>query len=223
MTRVAIMQPYFFPYAGYFRLFAACDLFVVLDNVQFPRRGWVHRNRLRRQDGELDWMTLPLAPAPQSVQIRDLAFRDGIDDWGPAQLRRFPALKRAVGPAADLVAQTLAPAGAAPLDYLTAGLAATIRLLGLERPMIAASSLSVPPGLQAEDLILALARAAGADVYVNLAGGTGLYDPAAFAAAGIELRFLPDYRGNYASILERLILEEISDIAADIIAQSQTG
>jgi WbqC-like protein family len=43
---VAIMQPYFLPYAGYSRLFAATDLFVVYDCVQFPRRGWVHRNRL---------------------------------------------------------------------------------------------------------------------------------------------------------------------------------
>jgi hypothetical protein len=40
------MQPYFVPYAGYFRLFAASDLFVIYDCVQFPRRGWVHRNRL---------------------------------------------------------------------------------------------------------------------------------------------------------------------------------
>jgi hypothetical protein len=222
MTRVAVMQPYFFPYAGYFRLFAACDLFVVLDNVQFPRRGWVHRNRLRRQDGELDWMTLPLAPAPQSVLIRDLAFRMDIDDWGPSQLRRFPALTRATGPAAGLVAQALSP-GPTPLGYLTAGIAATTRLLGLERRMIMASDLAIPDGLHAQDLILALARAAGATTYVNLAGGTELYDTAAFAAAGIDLHFLSEYRGDYASLLERLVLEDASAIAADIVAQSRTS
>jgi hypothetical protein len=43
---IAVMQPYFIPYAGYFRLFAASDLFVIYDCVQFPRRGWVQRNRL---------------------------------------------------------------------------------------------------------------------------------------------------------------------------------
>ena len=43
---VAIMQPYFIPYAGYFRLFTGADLFVVCDDVQFPRRGWLHRNKL---------------------------------------------------------------------------------------------------------------------------------------------------------------------------------
>ena len=45
-STMAIMQPYFIPYAGYFRLFAASDLFVIYDCVQFPRRGWVHRNKL---------------------------------------------------------------------------------------------------------------------------------------------------------------------------------
>ena len=57
---VAIMQPYFAPYAGYFRLLATTDLFVVYDCVQFPRRGWVHRNQLPDAAGKLDWLTLPL-------------------------------------------------------------------------------------------------------------------------------------------------------------------
>jgi hypothetical protein len=53
MTTVSIMQPYFLPFAEYFRLFAASDVFVLLDDVQFPRRGWVHRNRLHDRGGEL--------------------------------------------------------------------------------------------------------------------------------------------------------------------------
>ena len=56
----AVMQPYFFPYAGYFRLFAASDLFVIYDCVQFPRRGWVHRNLLPDASGSERWLTLPL-------------------------------------------------------------------------------------------------------------------------------------------------------------------
>src|SRR5258708_33697304 len=71
---VAIMQPYFIPYAGYFRLLAASDLFVIYDCVQFPRRGWVHRNRLVDRNGALRWLTLPLQSAPQNVLIRDLQF-----------------------------------------------------------------------------------------------------------------------------------------------------
>ena len=77
---VAIMQPYFLPYAGYFRLFAATDLFVIYDCVQFPRRGWVHRNRLVDASGKERWLTLPLAKVPQRTLIRDLCFAsDAID------------------------------------------------------------------------------------------------------------------------------------------------
>ena len=58
-TTIAVMQPYFVPYAGYFRLFAATDLFVIYDCVQFPRRGWVHRNQLPGANGQPNWLTLP--------------------------------------------------------------------------------------------------------------------------------------------------------------------
>ena len=67
--RIAIMQPYFLPYAGYFRLLQQTDLFVVYDCVQFIRRGWIHRNRLANMNKELSWLTLQLAKAPQEVRI----------------------------------------------------------------------------------------------------------------------------------------------------------
>ena len=74
MTVVAVMQPYFMPYAGYFRLFAAADLVAIFDCVQFPRRGWVHRNRLPGRNGETQWLTLPLQKATTGTQINNLKF-----------------------------------------------------------------------------------------------------------------------------------------------------
>src|SRR3954469_8726601 len=71
---IAVMQPYFIPYAGYFRLFAASDLFVIYDCVQFPRRGWVHRNKLADASGVERWLTLPIAKAPRDVRIHELRF-----------------------------------------------------------------------------------------------------------------------------------------------------
>ena len=72
--RVAVMQPYFFPYAGYFRLLDVVDHFVVFDCVQFPRRGRVHRTQVPGPTGGVEWLTLPLASMPREVLIRDLAF-----------------------------------------------------------------------------------------------------------------------------------------------------
>jgi len=72
--RVAVMQPYFFPYAGYFRLFTHVDEFVIFDCVQFPRRGRVHRCEFVAANGTLEWLTLPLARQSRDVLIRDLEF-----------------------------------------------------------------------------------------------------------------------------------------------------
>src|SRR3954470_10034872 len=85
---VAIMQPYFLPYLGYFRLFAASDLFVVYDCVQFPRRGWVHRNRVVDRTGTERWLTLPLEKAPQNTLVRDLRFLVNASEILAERLRR---------------------------------------------------------------------------------------------------------------------------------------
>src|SRR6202011_2722341 len=74
MTTVAVMQPYFVPYAGYFRLFTAADIFVAFDCVQFPRRGWVHRNRLALTPGNSDWLTLPIQKSDRDTRIDELVF-----------------------------------------------------------------------------------------------------------------------------------------------------
>ena len=87
---VAIMQPYFIPYAGYFRLFAASDLFVIYDCVQFPRRGWVHRNRLVDASGTERWLTLPIAKAPREALIRELRFRTDARDVLAERMRPLP-------------------------------------------------------------------------------------------------------------------------------------
>ena len=46
--KVAIMQPYFFPYIGYFQLIAAVEQFVVYDNIKYTKKGWINRNRMLR-------------------------------------------------------------------------------------------------------------------------------------------------------------------------------
>src|ERR1700680_3840117 len=89
---VAIMQPYFIPYAGYFRLFAASDLFVIYDCVQFPRRGWVHRNRLVDASGTQRWLTLAIAKGPRGTLIRDLRFSIVAGHVLARCMRSFPLL-----------------------------------------------------------------------------------------------------------------------------------
>ena len=219
---VAIMQPYFFPYAGYFRLFAASDLFVIYDCVQFPRRGWVHRNKLIDASGEARWLTLPLEKAPQDVLIRDLRFPPNAAEELAERLRPFPAIAAGTADTEHILA-ALRDVHGSPLEYLERLLEVTVGYCELPWRTIRSSTLDVPPEYRGQDRIIDIARRLGATRYVNASGGRELYDAAAFDKAGIELRFLVDYHGPLASILQRMLTDKRDDLIGDIAASSVTG
>jgi WbqC-like protein family len=211
---IAIMQPYFVPYAGYFRLFAATDLFVIYDCVQFPRRGWVHRNRLIDARGINRWLTLPLAKAPRDVLIRDLRFAPNAAELLAERLRPFHLAAEDFGVQEILVA--MQDVSGRPAFYLERLLERIVRYLGFSWTVMRSSTLEIPAALRGQDRILEIARQLGATHYVNSPGGTALYDVSAFAEAGIQLQFLEPYPGPSCSILSRIIGEDRKELANDI-------
>ncbi len=213
MTTIAIMQPYFYPYAGYFRLFSRADLFVIYDCVQFPRRGWVHRNRLTAADGSLQWLTLRLAYAPQETAIRDMRLEAGAMTQLTEDLQRFPTLAGA--PPADLAALPLLVGTGDLVDYLASNLQTALDRLSIQCPMRRSSELAIDPSLRGQARILAIARELGATRYLNSPGGRDLYDERAFREAGIKLEFLEPSAGASSSMLERLLAEAPETIRAD--------
>jgi WbqC-like protein family len=219
---VAIMQPYFIPYAGYFRLFAASDLFVIYDCVQFPRRGWVHRNRLTDKSGVERWLTLPLEHAPQSVLIRDLRFAPDAAKMFTARLRSFPLVASEPATVAPVL-DALHDIGGRPVDYIERLLMKIVSHLGLPWKTIRSSTLGVPASFRGQDRIIEIAQRLRASRYVNAPGGRTLYKSGAFQDAGIELEFLTDYVGPNSSILTRLLSENRRDIAGEIRASSAIG
>lgn len=209
--KLALQQPYFIPYAGFFRLFAAADLFLIYDNIQFSDSGWTHRNRLTRADGESDWLTIPVAKKrPLHTDIRDLRFADQAGDLWRKQMRRFPVFETET----EL---TRAIAGidafATPADYI----AATMAACRSDRWCRVQHCPDIGRELKGQERVLAICEHFGATEYINAPGGAALYDPAAFRARGIELRILTPYE-NKASILERLVYEGREAVHADIEA-----
>ena len=216
------MQPYFIPYAGYFRLFAASDLFVIYDCVQFPRRGWVHRNKMPGADGGECWLTLPLAKMPRDVRIRDLSFSADASAILQERMRRIPLLATSRQADHEIV-ESLKRVAGAPVDYLERLLREIVSWLGLRWHTIRSSSLDLPDSLHGQDRIIEIARRLGATRYVNAPGGRRLYEPERFAAAGIELRFLDSYPGPSSSILHRILEEDRRSLSDDILAASVTN
>jgi hypothetical protein len=214
--RAAIMQPYFYPYAGYYRLFAAADVFVVYDCVQFPRRGWVHRNRLNNVNGEDQWLTLPLEKSDRDkTRICDLVFSKNAGTLMEKQMRRFPCFVDLTTKEPELSA-ILSDFSITPVEYLVRGLEWSTERLGLKRPILMSSSLNIPENIKAQERIIEIAKRIKAKHYINSPGGLELYDEMAFEGAGITLRFLPDYVGSYKSILQRLLCESSVSMAQEI-------
>lgn len=214
--RIAIMQPYFLPYAGYFRLMCDVDVFVELDDVQFPRQGWVHRNRLVRDGGALGWLTLPLERRSLGTTIRQSALHAGAGQAWPQRVRAFPAARWAMAQAGP-VGELLALDSKSLSHNLSRSLRTCADLLGFDTPFVRSSEIPIDASLKGAERLIAICRQLGATRYVNAPGGRALYAGDGFARAGIRLDFLPDYRGNMASILQRLFESPPQAIRQEII------
>jgi hypothetical protein len=189
--RLAIMQPYFLPYIGYFQLMSAVDKFVLLDDVNFINRGWINRNRIA-VNGEPNWMTLPLIKASQNRLINEIKiFED--PSWKRKVLRTVELSYRQAPYFAQvlpLFSEILEEARGPLAIFLHYQLARMAAYIGLDVRIEKTSSVYPKEGRTGQDRILDICGREGADSYLNLRGGRDLYDPAAFSALGIELLFV---------------------------------
>ena len=211
------MQPYFFPYAGYYRLLAEADCFVILDSVQFPRRGRVHRCRVPGPGSTEEWLTLPMRKAPRDVRISDLEFAPDASDRLAWQLRHRPWMGHADTPLRRDLRALLADPGRDVTRFLEASLRLVVEALGLGCEILRSSALDLPEGRGAQDRIIGIVRQMGGTRYINAPGGRALYDAASFAAAGLDLRFLGDYGGGIFHMLPALFTLDPETIRQDIL------
>ena len=223
--KLAIMQPYFFPYLGYWQLLAAVDTFVILDDVNYINRGWINRNRIAI-NGEPSWLTVPLQGASQNRLICDIAIAP--DDGWKKRLHRSLASTYAKAPhAAEVLAlfeHWLAQADGNLSAALHRCITQVAESLDLKTAIIPSSRIYPKGELKGAERILDICRREGAAVYVNPPGGKELYDAAMFHAAGIELQFLdPDLHrdelrsgasdGSVLSILDSMMHNSAEELA----------
>jgi hypothetical protein len=223
IKRVAVMQPYFFPYAGYFRLFFEVDEFVIFDCVQFPRRGRVHRTQVPGPNGRLEWLTLPLAYHPRDVLIRDLAFSRCARAQFDERLARLPWVRSSNGLAADRFRSFLFGPLVSVVNYLETGLKLVADVLEFDIAVTRSSTLDIDKSLWGEARVIAVAKSVHATHYVNLPGGRALYNLTSFVEAGIRLCFLSPYKGSFFQLLPALMTGNLERIREDICETSEVS
>jgi len=188
--KLAIMQPYLFPYIGYFQLMAAVDKFVVYDDVNFINRGWVNRNRILL-NGAAHTFTVPLLGASQNRLICDIELVKEAA-WRVKLLR---TIQRAYGksPYYPEVYGLVERVVNYPTDRLDEFLLNSLRevvahlLLGTE--IVDTSRIYQNANLKGADRILDICLKEEATVYINTIGGVDLYEKQKFLDHGVQLFF----------------------------------
>ncbi|MDP2760801.1 MAG: WbqC family protein [Sideroxyarcus sp.] len=188
--RLAIMQPYFLPYIGYFQLIAAVDMFIVYDNIKYTKKGWINRNRML-QNGKDVMFSLPLKSGSDSLDVceRELAAdfnRDKLLNQFKGAYRRAPYFEQTF----PLVEQIVRHEEANLFRYLSHSLVKTCEHLGIVTEIRTSSEVVIDHDLKNQDKVLALCGAVGATTYVNAIGGMELYSKETFREKGIELKFI---------------------------------
>jgi hypothetical protein len=198
MTRLAVMQPYLFPYLGYWQLIRAVDRFVILDDVSYINRGWINRNRIL-VNGSATYFTIPLAQASQNRRICDIHLQ-GDGSWRDKLVRTLEVTYRRAPHFSEVFPfceRLLAFAEPRLAEYVTHQLMETAALLGLTTEFVPSSRCYGNDLLTGQERIVDICHREGATTYCNLPGGRSLYNAESFRCAGVALGFIAPVLAPY--------------------------
>ncbi|MBI1731271.1 MAG: WbqC family protein [Gammaproteobacteria bacterium] len=192
--RLGIMQPYFFPYLGYFELMARTDRWIVFDVVRYSPKTWMNRNRILHPTRGWQYVTVPVIHAADML-IRDVRVVDRpaaaeriLGQMDHYRVRRAPHFSEV----RELVRGALLGGDSDLLrDVNVRALALTCACLGIDArlELLSGMDLALPEITAPGGWALEISSALGAAEYLNPPGGRELFDPEAFAARGIRLSF----------------------------------
>lgn len=198
---LAINQPYFFPYLGYFSLIAYSDLFVLYDDVEYSKQSWTNRNRILR-NGEVIKISLPLRAAPDSTWIskREIAPEFTIQKLYrivEGAYRKAPYWNQLQG----IIESMEVPQSRGLFDFLYQNISNLCDVLGIGTPILRYSDVA-PESTSSigEERIFSVAKALAFNRYVNLPGGQKLYSRLRFAERNLDLEFLEHIPRDYPQL-----------------------
>jgi len=189
--KLAIIQPYFFPYIGYWQLIHAVDRFVVYDDVDYIKRGWINRNRILI-NAEPAYITLPLHQSSQNRKIYEISLhaspviREKLIKkiqitYGKAAFFEevFPVIEKLIRYEADNLS-----------DYLSYQLQTLAVFMGIKTDFIVTSRCYGNDNLTGQERIIDICERERTTTYINPQGGLTLYKAEAFRSVGLDLRFI---------------------------------
>ena len=231
--KVAIMQPYFFPYIGYFQLINAVDIFVVYDSIEFSKKGWINRNRIL-VNGKDYIFTLPLKKDSDFLNVNQ---RFLSDSWNSDKIKLLNKVKEAYRKAPfynNVIAifeDVLNYENKNLFSFIKNALIKVLDYLEIKTKIIQSSEIDFDNTLKSQDKVISICKALKAESYINPIGGLELYDKEVFKSKGIELQFLKanpiiyqqygDQFIMFLSIIDVMMFNSIEDIKKFITNEYQ--
>ena len=193
---IGIMQPYFMPYIGYWQLMAAVDRYVVYDNIQYSKGGWINRNRML-QNGKDVLFTIPLKKDSDYLDVCQREISSNFDQQKllnqiVQNYRKAPFFEEIY----PIIHQCVICDEVNLFNYIFYSLIQIRKILKIESDLIVSSQLPINHDFKGQDKVLAICKEMKANQYVNAIGGQELYDKKVFEDQGIKLNFL---RSNVVS------------------------
>lgn len=196
--KLSIMQPYFFPYIGYFQLLSFSDKFIIYDDVSYIKQGWINRNKIL-VNNKPSLFTIPLSDSSSNKLICEVYVGPKMfSKWKDKFLRTInQAYAKApyVNLVTAIVEDVLLDAADRPIsEVATKSITCVASFLGINTPIVETSSVYDNKALSAQSRVLDICRQERADLYLNPIGGQTLYSKNDFASQGIRLVFIePDF------------------------------
>ncbi len=191
MKKVAIMQPYLFPYIGYWQLINSVDTFVLYDDVNYIKGGWINRNNILI-NGSSHLFTLPLIDSSPNKLINEISVTDNIKQ--KQKLLKSFELAYAKAKYKDdvlpLLNNILMQEECRLHLFLYHQFKIICEYLGLDTEILISSDIVQTQGLHAQDRVIDICKCLKTTRYINAIGGQELYNKEEFKKNGIDLYFI---------------------------------
>jgi len=222
--KIAIMQPYFLPYIGYFQLMNSVDKFVIYDNIEYTKKGWINRNRIL-VNGKDDYITLPLKKDSDFLNVCD---RFLADSWGDDRRKMLNRIIESYRKAPFFnetmpVIQEILNSGETNLfSFVYNSIIKIKQYLDIPAEILISSEIEVDHGLKSSEKVISICKMLQAEVYINSIGGIELYDRKIFLDNGLTIKFMksnpilykqfnPEFV-PWLSVLDVLMFNSVSEI-----------
>ncbi|MEI6555340.1 MAG: WbqC family protein [Paludibacter sp.] len=186
--KLGIMQPYFLPYIGYFQLIKAVDKYVIYDDVNFIKGGWINRNRILL-NGDAFMINVPMQGASPFKKINEINIgknREKVLLTIEQAYRKAPYFKDTFNLISDIIKFDTDNLGV----FVSNSILKIADFLQFDTEFVMSSEINKPDELKAQDKVLSICKIMGTTEYYNAIGGVELYNKADFEHENIQLHFL---------------------------------